>query len=135
MIKKFNEYSLNEELENGKDLNKLEKFYKRMKEIVNYDEDEYDQGDEPTRSDLASEVGDLMDELSLTTDDLQYIVDKHLNDIDVEWYVKPQLQYELGLLSENEKIINIMKKYGVTEIDAFIKELESALGEKIINKI
>ena len=37
--------------------------------------------------------------------------------------------------NHNEQVISILKKYGVTEIDAFIKQLESVLDIKLINKI
>lgn len=150
MIKKFNEYSLNEEIEKpfnisdikpykhkiGKSVEKtksptkLEDFYDEMKKIVNYDEDEYDQGDEPTRSDLASEVGDLMDEYELTTDDLQSIVDKYPNDIDVEWYVKPQLDYELKQSGKNIELLNVLKTYGITDVDNFYRSLNK-IGYRI----
>lgn len=130
MIKKFNEYSLNEEIENNQESNKLEDFYNKMKKLVNYDEEEYEQGDEPTRSDLASEVGDLMDEYELTTDDLQSIVDKYPNDTDVEWYVKPQLDYELEQSGKNIELLNVLKTYGITDVDKFYRSLNK-IGYRI----
>lgn len=133
MIKKFNEYSLNEELENNQESNKLEDFYNKMKKLVNYDEDEYEQGDEPTRSDLASEVGDLMDEYELTTDDLQSIVDKYPNDTDVEWYVKSQLDYELEISGKNIELLNVLKTYGITDVDKFYRSLNN-IGYRISSK-
>ena len=130
MIKKFNEYSLTEELENNRGLNRLVDFYNKMKKIVNYDEDEYEQGDEPSRSDLMDEVGDLMNEYELTTDDLQSIVREYPNDTDVEWYVKPQLDYELEQAGKTNELLNVLKTYGITNVDEFYRSLNN-IGYKI----
>ena len=101
-----------------------------MKKITNYDEDQYEQGDEPTRADIASEVGELMDKMLMTTDDLQKVVDTYPHDIEVEWYVKSELEYELEQQRKNNSIDEVLKKYGVTDIVNFKKELRK-IGYKI----
>ena len=101
-----------------------------MKKITNYDEDQYEQGDEPTRADIASEVGELMDKMLMTTDDLQKVVDTDPHGIEVEWYVKSELEYELEQQRKNNSIDEVLKKYGVTDIVNFKKELRK-IGYKI----
>lgn len=129
MIKKFNDF-LNEEINPYVGVDKTKMFYDDMKKIADYDEDEYDQGDEPSRADIADEVGDLMNKMLMTTDDLQAVVDAYPNDLEVEWYVKPQLDYELEQQRKNNSIDDVLKKYGVTDIVNLKKELRK-IGYKI----
>jgi len=49
-----------------------EKFYKAMKKFVNTEEN-----NEYTMSDYLSEVGDMMNDYNLSTEDLQEIVDTY----------------------------------------------------------
>lgn len=119
-IKKFNVYSIKENINN---VDKIEEFFNRMLEIVDYD-NEYEEGDEPSQSDLSSEVGDLMNTMDLTTDDLQNIVNKYTDSIYVDLYVKPQLEYELG---ENSRITNLdsfLIKSGINDLRKFKSQLE-----------
>jgi hypothetical protein len=124
MIKKFNEYIINEEINPLVGIDKTKMFYDGMKKITEYDESEYEQGDEPSRADLADEVGDLMDKMLMTTDDLQQVVDKYPNDIDVEYYVKGQLEYELKHRQEEQSLEDILKKHGVNDINGLKKDLK-----------
>ena len=97
MIKKFNEYNLTE---SNSTQDKIDKFYTSMINIVNYDEDEYEEGDEPSMGDLFELVGDLMDNMNMSTEDLQSVVDRYPNDSDVERFVKDEIEYEI---KEKEK--------------------------------
>ena len=95
-----------------------------MKKITNYDEEQYEQGDEPSRSDLFYPIGDLINKMLMTTDDLQKVVDTYPNDFDVEWYIKSQLDYELKQKQEEQSVEDILKKYGVTDIVGLEKDLK-----------
>jgi hypothetical protein len=60
---------------------KINDFLTEFRSIVNYNEDEFDQGDEPSMSDILSEVGDLCNKYEMTQEDLKSVIDSG-NDID-----------------------------------------------------
>jgi MoaA/NifB/PqqE/SkfB family radical SAM enzyme len=64
-LKKFNEASFD----------RTEEFIKLANNIINYDESEYEQGDEPSNTDILSELGDLCNELTFTSEELQKVID------------------------------------------------------------
>ena len=64
-LKKFNESSFN----------RIEEFIKLADKIINYDESEFEQGDEPSNTDILSELGDLCNELTFTSEELQQVID------------------------------------------------------------
>ena len=64
-LKKFNEASFD----------RIEEFIKMADKIINYDESEFQQGDEPSNTDILSELGDLCNELTFTSEELQQVID------------------------------------------------------------
>ncbi len=70
-LKKFNE-----EIGNPKEIKYLD-FYEKYKSIVDFNEDEYDQGDEPSNVDLLSEIGDLCNELDMSQSDIKWVLDNY----------------------------------------------------------
>lgn len=64
-LKKFNEASFD----------RIEEFIKLADKIINYDESEFEQGDEPSKVDILSELGDLCNELTFTSEELQQVID------------------------------------------------------------
>lgn len=123
MIKKFNQFAINEEVNPYVGMDKIKMFYDDMKKLVDYDEDEYEQGDEPSPADFFSEVGDLMDKYLMSISDLQEVVKKYPNDIDVNMYVKGQLEYEIKEKEKKDTLNNLLKKHGVTDVDDFKRDL------------
>ena len=63
-LKKFNEASFD----------RIEEFIKMSDKIINYDESEFEQGDEPSKADILSELGDLCNELTFTSEELQQVI-------------------------------------------------------------
>ncbi len=64
-LKRFNEASFD----------RVEEFIKLANAIINYDESELEQGDEPSNADILSELGDLCNELTFTSEELQQVID------------------------------------------------------------
>jgi hypothetical protein len=64
-LKRFNEASFD----------RIEEFVKLANTIINYDESELEQGDEPSNADILSELGDLCNELTFTSEELQKVID------------------------------------------------------------
>jgi hypothetical protein len=52
---------------------KISQFTQEFKRLVN--NDEYEQGDEPSMTDILSEVGDLCNKYNMTSDDLKEVID------------------------------------------------------------
>ena len=63
-LKKFNEASFD----------RIEEFIKMADKIINYDEGELEEGDEPSNTDILSELGDLCNELTFTSEELQQVI-------------------------------------------------------------
>ena len=63
-LKKFNEASFD----------RIEEFIKLANAIINYDESELEQGDEPSNTDILSELGDLCNELTFRSEELQQVI-------------------------------------------------------------
>ena len=63
-LKKFNEASFD----------RIEEFIKMADKIINYDESELEEGDEPSNTDILSELGDLCNELTFTSEELQQVI-------------------------------------------------------------
>ena len=64
-LKKFNEASFD----------RIEEFIKIADKIINYDKNEFEQGDEPSNTDILSELGDLCNELTFTSEEIQQVID------------------------------------------------------------
>ena len=64
-LKRFNEASFD----------RIEEFIKMANAIINYDESQLEQGDEPSNTDILSELGDLCNELTFTSEELQKVID------------------------------------------------------------
>ena len=64
-LKRFNEASFD----------RIEEFVKLANTIINYDETELEQGDEPSNADILSELGDLCNELTFTSEEIQQVID------------------------------------------------------------
>jgi hypothetical protein len=64
-LKKYNEASFD----------RIEEFIKLADKIINYDESEFEQGDEPSKADILSELGDLCNELTFTSEEIQQVID------------------------------------------------------------
>ena len=133
-----------DQLNEGISQDKIEEFYNKVKDImVGWDKAmEEEPENEPSHSELSQEVGDVMNDMNLTTQDLKDIVAAYPNDMYIEYYVKPQLEYEEKTAKQyatdfNEKLFlikNILKEendgYGVDDdtIEKIIKELEKLKG-------
>jgi len=63
-LKRFNEASFD----------RIEEFIKIADKIINYDEIELEEGDEPSNTDILSELGDLCNELTFTSEELQQVI-------------------------------------------------------------
>ena len=64
-LKKFNEASFD----------RIEEFIKMADKIINYDESELEEGDELSNTDILSELGDLCNELTFTSEEIQKVID------------------------------------------------------------
>lgn len=64
-LKKFNEASFD----------RIEEFIKIADKIINYDDSDLEEGDEPSNTDILSELGDLCDELTFTSEEIQKVID------------------------------------------------------------
>ena len=64
-LKKFNEASFD----------RIEEFIKIADKIINYVKNEFEQGDEPSNTDILSELGDLCNELTFTSEEIQKVID------------------------------------------------------------
>ena len=71
-LKKFNEEIGNPHHPHSFD--RIENFIKLSNKIINYDESELEEGDEPSNSDILSELGDLCNELTFTSEELQQVI-------------------------------------------------------------
>ena len=63
-LKRFNEASFD----------RIGEFIKMADKIINYDEIELEEGDEPSNTDILSELGDLCNELTFTSEELQQVI-------------------------------------------------------------
>jgi hypothetical protein len=63
-LKRFNEASFD----------RIEEFIKMADKIINYDESELEEGDEPSNTDILSELGELCNELTFTSEELQQVI-------------------------------------------------------------
>ena len=70
-LKKFNE-----EIGNPKEIKYLD-FYQKYKNIVDYDYDEDEEDNLPSRIDLLSEIGDLCNELDMSQSDIKWVLDNY----------------------------------------------------------
>jgi hypothetical protein len=64
-LKRFNEASFD----------RIEEFIKIADKIINYDESKFEQGEEPSNTDILSELGDLCNELTFTSEEIQQVID------------------------------------------------------------
>lgn len=71
-LKKFNEGIGNPHHPHS--FNRIEEFIKMADKIINYDESEYEQGEEPSNTDILSELGDLCNVNSFTSEELQQVI-------------------------------------------------------------
>ena len=71
-LKKFNEEIGNPHHPHS--FNRIEEFIKMADKIINYDESELEEGDEPSNTDILSELGDLCNELTFTSEELQQVI-------------------------------------------------------------
>jgi len=53
--------------------------------------------------DKLSEIGELLNEFNITTNDLQKIVNEYSTDYYIQTFVKPQLDFEKGIQFEQDK--------------------------------
>lgn len=63
-LKRFNESSFD----------RIEEFIKIADRIINYDDSELEEGDELSNTDILSELGDLCNELTFTSEELQQVI-------------------------------------------------------------
>jgi len=71
-LKKFNEEIGNPHHPHS--FNRIEEFIKMADKIINYDESELEEGDQPSNTDILSELGDLCNELTFTSEELQQVI-------------------------------------------------------------
>lgn len=63
-LKKFNEASFD----------RIEEFIKLADKIINYDDGEFEEGNQPSNTDILSELGDLCNEMTFTSEELQQVI-------------------------------------------------------------
>ena len=113
-LKKFENYEkLNE--------NKYDEFVSKLNSYIDYDEDEIEQGDEPSNVDIFSYVGDLSNEFKFDTNDLQNIVDEYKDDFNVQLYVKGELEYELKNSNTSNKKTTVKDSWTREEVVSLIR--------------
>jgi hypothetical protein len=92
---------------------RIDDFKKEFKNIVEYNGDDFEQGDEPSMSDVLSEVGDLCNKYEMSQEDLKKLID---NGDDIDGILKDLYDFgheegdsvdEYSALEAN--IINIIK--------------------------
>lgn len=94
-LKKFNEASFD----------RIEEFIKIADKIINYDDSDLEEGDEPSNTDILSELGDLCNELTFTSEEIQKVIDS-------------------GRISDPNKFLEIM-------LDDILSEEEDLEGGKL----
>ena len=77
-LKKFNE-----EVGDPREV-KLEDFYQQYKNIVDFNEDDFGQGEEPSNVDLLSEIGDLCNDLDMSKSDVKWVLDNYDCSFDID---------------------------------------------------
>lgn len=131
-IKRFNQ--INESV--------YDDFVKDVKKIVNYDEDEYEQGYEPSNIDLLDEIGDLCNKYNFTDDDIQKVVDLYPDDFEVSRYVTamlsdPNIKFDddLGQIAANirNKLTPLSNLLAL--LKTYFNEKDEVKKEKIKNYI
>lgn len=63
---------------NSGDDDKISNFIEKFNEIMG---GEFSQGDEPSNTDLLSEIGDLCNELDMSSDDIKKVIDSGVSDV------------------------------------------------------
>jgi len=121
---------------------KCHKFHQVYKKLVKFDEDEYLQGDEPSRIDLLSEIGDLCNRFNMTKEDVKFVLDnfdcafdsdKLLQIIYDEW--EDETETESG--DDSEPIENLVERIldaAKLDVDA-IKENDPEFVDYICSMI
>lgn len=130
-LKKFNE-------DNSNPLwVKCNRFYQGYKNTVDFDQNDYEEGDEPSNRDLLSELGDLCNDLEMSKDDVKYVLDNFNCSFDSdkllkitydEWVDENEIDPSLKELVE--RILDAVGKYptinnrnAYQSDDNFIKEV------------
>jgi len=113
---------------------RIKEFYDRMNKMINdWDEGE-DEDNYPSHSEMASEVGEIMDDMNLTTQDLKDIVAAYPDDTHIEWYVKPQVDFEekedTKLNTQRDFIRKLSKEPNMTnqEADKIIVDMKKLIN-------
>jgi len=85
-----------EQLNEGMSKDRMKQFRDKVEKLMKgWDEAmEVEPENEPSYSELAAEVGDIMNEFEMTTKDLRDVVAAYPRDGYILDYVKPQLDYE-----------------------------------------
>jgi hypothetical protein len=132
----------NEEIGNPK-LMKCNNFYKKYKNIVDFKEDDYEQGEEPTKTDLLSEIGDLCNELDMSKANVKWVLDNYDCSFDIdsllkithdEWVNDEELSKENRISNEIIDAIDILSNYNSPfDIDVFdsIDKINNMTQEEI----
>ena len=130
-LKKFNE-----EIGNPQEV-KCNDFYEKYKSIVDFNEDDYEQGEEPSKRDLLDEIGDLCNEMDMSQSDVKWVLDNLDCSFDVDgllqiiydnWVDENQIDPSLRQLVE--KILDAAK----LDVDA-IEESDPEFIPYIANMI
>lgn len=106
-IKRFNQ--LNSQIFESITQEEIKTFYKEFKKIVNYDVDEFEQGDEPTELDLLDEIGDLANKYNLDEYDLKEILETYQNDNDIQYYINIITEDTIKNSNKDKNMSDIIK--------------------------
>jgi len=82
--------------------NRIEDFKKEFEKIVNYSEEDFKDGNEPTMNDILSEVGDLCNKYEMSKSDLKTLID---NNEDIDGIL--QIMYEDTEEDNNSTLVNL----------------------------
>lgn len=109
---------------------RLDSFYKDYKKIFDYNEDDFEQGDEPSNYELMMAVGQLTLEHDMTREDVKNILDNYDCRFDINHFL--QSTYDEWVEDNTEKSLeDILRDYEVYNPKVFIKYLKEK-GYKIV---
>ena len=138
-MKKFNEYvnehniKKSEQLNEGISQDRMKEFRDKVSHMIKtWDEDlEEDEENRLQHNELVEEVGNIMDRLNLSTQDIRDVVAAYPDDYYIIDYVKPLIEYEDEQTSKDNEIDKFIRqtlgKHGVDVTDDSVNAVQEIL--------
>lgn len=82
-LKRFNEHVSNH----------IDEFYGKYKDLLDFSEEDFDQGEEPSHIDLYDSLGELCLKYHLTREDAQFVIDNYDCSFDVDKLLQSTIDY------------------------------------------